>query len=589
MSFLGVDRSGNSNNWTTNNLASTDQMLDSPTNNFATLNPLDWYGESNRDRIRFKEGNLWSYCTDTCHNRTPATMGVSSGKFYWEVLMWSTSAHFWQDQKASVVQLEGYSGDSNEPGRFVSNGVTYIPNGNIYSGGNSGSQSYGDSYTKGDIIGVSLDMDNGKVWFSKNGVWQNSGNPVTGVNAAYDALLTDGNIFAPMAYLSYNDSVEVFNFGQDSSFAGNKTAQGNTDDNGYGDFYYEPPTGFNALCTQNLDDPDVIPSEHFNTVLYTGNGGTQSITGVGFQPDWVWAKSRSATDTHVLTDAVRGIQKAIVSNSTGAEYTDPTGLTSFNSNGFSIGSASRWNTSSRTYVAWNWKANGSGVSNTDGTITSTVSANTDAGFSIVSYTGTDTNNATVGHGLSKAPEFVIYKNRSATASWEVYEASTDNRYQLDNTSAGLDDFDINYGTNPSATVVNLAAVAGVNRSPDTYIMYCFHSVDGYSKVGSYTGNGSSDGTFVYTGFRPAYVMVKCTTSGEHWWVQDSTRDTYNVVNHHIRPDTTDTEQVNNSNLYLDFTSNGFKFRSTNEAMNYSGYDYIYLAFAEHPFKHTNAR
>jgi hypothetical protein len=340
----------------------------------------------------------------------------------------------------------------------------------------------------------------------------------------------------------------------------------------------------------------VIPSEHFNAVLYTGNGTDASTTQVittDIQPDLVWMKCRSNLTPNRIVDAVRGVDVTLYSDTTNGDYANAgSDITAFGSTSFTLtGDGAGTNSNGRTYVAWNWKANGTGVSNTNGSINTTkTSANVDAGFSISTYAGNDTNNATVGHGLSKAPELVIIKNKYTTAAWEVYEASTDNRYQLNNTSAGGDDFDINYGTNPSATLVSLSSGAGVNRNPDTYVMYCWHSVDGYSKVGSYTGNGSTDGTFVYTGFRPAYVMVKVTNlSGESWLIKDSERATDNPTDLYLYADQSIAETGSaGATRYLDLLSNGFKWRGGSVEVNGS-YTYIYLAFAESPFKHTNAK
>ena len=595
MSTLGLDRSGNGNDFIAVNLTVSDQMVDSPTNNFATLNPLDKYGESNLDRIRFKEGNLYTYVTDTAHNRIPATMGVSSGKFYWEELIWSSSNYFWQDQQASVVALTGYknapnNGDANQPGRFENNGATYHSSGTLYANDNGGSAGWGNSYTKGDIISIALDMDNGKVWFAKNGNWQASGNPATGANPAHSGMLTHADTYTAFAYLSYGDSALVFNFGQDSSFAGLKTAQGNQDGNDIGDFYYTPPTGFLALCTKNLPDVDVVPSEHFNTVLYTGNGTTgQSITGVGFQSDLSWFKARENTtgSSHRLYDAVRGVTHHLRSNTTGAETTD-TELTSFDADGFTIdddGNGSI-NDNNIAYVAWNWKANGSGSSNTAGTINSTVSANVDAGFSIVSYTGDGNNGATFGHGLSSTPEIVFIKNRSSAQNWVAWGGGSSalfGRMLLNTTVGNLTSYNATF----SSSLVTMPDYdQSWNGNGNEHIAYCFHSVDGYSKVGSYTGNGSTDGTFVYTGFRPAFIMVKSSSATGHWEIHDTTRDVSNVSVKRLFPNYSSAEDSDGA---WDILSNGFKFRTIHSSINASGASQIYIAFAETPFKYSNAR
>jgi hypothetical protein len=405
----------------------------------------------------------------------------------------------------------------------------------------------------------------------------------------------------------------IANFGQDSSFAGRKTAQGYQDSNDIGDFYYTPPTGFLALCTSNLPDVAVTPSEHFNTVLYTGDGNsTQAITGVGFQPDFLWIKNRSAGNVHSLQDVIRTPDAVLQSQTTEGENATRAYINSFDSDGFTTGNAAGAskgpsNNDGDTYVGWNWKAGGSGVSNTAGDINSTVSANTDAGFSIVSYTGNGNSSETIGHGLSKAPELIIQKARSGTHHWPVYhkyaasDAETDYLW-LDDTKA-VTDYD-NYwaDTAPTSTVFTVDNDGSVNGSGTACIAYCFHSVDGYSKVGSYKGNqpaGSAsqfDGTFEYTGFRPAYVMIRrAKTSGTaDWLVFDNTRNVYNPVDKFLEPNTSDTESTASSSGYeidLDFVSNGFKLKGPAGGIGSNSADapYIYLAFAETPFKYANAR
>ena len=395
----------------------------------------------------------------------------------------------------------------------------------------------------------------------------------------------------------YGTSIVNANFGQDSSFAGNKTAQGNTDDNGYGDFYYAPPTGYLALCTANLTldaamDPinGNSPQDYFNTVLYTGNGSTQSITGVGFQPDWCWIKKRAGENaSHCIHDAVRGAGKRLKSDSTVAEYDAGTlDIQSFDSDGFSLGGGGLVNQSTHTYAAWNWKANGSGVSNTDGSITSTVSANTDAGFSIVSYTGTGAN-ATVGHGLLSAPDMIIVKNRdSGSGNWLVYHSSVGAEYApfLNSTIAPYDAFESWQDTSPTNSVFYIGTFN--SASGENHIAYCFHSVEGFSKFGSYTGNGSTDGPFVYTGFRPAFVMVKITSAPENWTIFDDERSEYNLAQLGLYANLSNAEATISTNG-IDMVSNGFKLRGTGNRTNGSGYTYIYMAFAENPFKYANAR
>jgi hypothetical protein len=326
-------------------------------------------------------------------------------------------------------------------------------------------------------------------------------------------------------------------------------------------------------------------------VLYTGNGSTQSITNVGFQPDWVWTKQRNTARGHFLVDAVRGVTKYLSSHSSDEELdSGSVGLTAFNNNGVSLGSSNLVNESSGTYVAWNWKANGSGSSNTNGSINTTAtSANVDAGFSISTYTGNSTSGATVGHGLSKAPEFIIIKKRSASALWAVYNKSDGNTKvsHLDLNAASYTSAGIWNNTTPDASVFTLGNNALINGTSTTYVAYCFHSVDGYSKVGSYTGNGNADGTFVYTGFRPAFVIRKQTSNTGLWIIQDNARDSYNAATKVLSAESSTAEE---SPYHLvDMCSNGFKVRSTQDDTNGNGETFIYIAFAETPFKYSNAR
>jgi hypothetical protein len=353
-------------------------------------------------------------------------------------------------------------------------------------------------------------------------------------------------------------------------------------------FAYTPPTGFKALNTQNLPESTVVDGgEYFNAVLYTGNGSTQSITGVGFQPDLVWLKVRSTADNHKLTDAVRGATKTLFSNTTDNEFTEANAVTSFDSDGFSLGSDSGNNGSGRTFVAWNWKANGAGVSNTDGSITSTVSANPTAGFSVVTYTGTGVNNATVGHGLGVAPAMIIVKDRTNTYNWDIYHQSLGLSATLTFTTSATRNVSA-FGTNAPTSTVFSVQNSYTNTSSANLVAYCFSEVAGYSRFGSYTGNGSADGPFVFCGFRPAFVLVKRTDSGNNWFILDTARNTANLTNNQLYPNSSAAEGTN-GDCNIDILSNGFKLRTALDASNGSGGTYIFMAFAEHPFSVALAR
>ena len=325
-------------------------------------------------------------------------------------------------------------------------------------------------------------------------------------------------------------------------------------------------------------------SKYFNTVTWTGTGSTMSITGVGFQPDWVWYKGRSTAYNHGLFDAVRGTSNFLKSNSSDAEAS-VSGVTAFNSDGFSLGSDAGGVNSGSTYVAWNWLGANTTVSNTQGSITSTVSANTTAGFSIVSYTGNATSAQTIGHGLGVAPKMIICKNRSVSNSWTTYHASlgATKRVWLDLTNAeDIGGTSIWNNTAPTSTVFSVGNDGAVNGSSALMIAYCFAEIKGYSKFGSYTGNGSTDGTFVYTGFRPEFVLTKASSSTGQWIIHDTARDTFNQANRLLYPSLSNAEE-NNISDQIDILSNGFKIRATGSAINGSGVTYIYMAFAENPF------
>ena len=562
---LGADYSGNGNNWTPNNFsvsagAGNDSLVDVPTNwgvdtgvggsvrgNYCTLNPLD-------SAITLSNGNL-DYASDGS-GITKATMGMSSGKWYWEcVWRGTTGGSLFGIASESTPSSTEYLGLTATAWSYYINGVKY---------NNGSSSSYGASYTTNDVIGVALDMDAGTLVFYKNGVSQ--GTAASGLTGVY----------FPAAGNSDVNDFGTFNFGQRP-------------------FAYTAPSGFKALNTQNLPTPTIgaTPAtqagKFFNPVLYMGNGTGQSITGVGFQPDWVWIKGRSGTTDHALYDAVRGVQNQIESNNTGAETAELTGLTAFGSDGFTTGLLAQLNTITATYVAWNWKANGAGVTNTAGSITSTVSANTTSGFSVVTYTGSGVA-GTIGHGLGAAPAMVIVKSRSATGDWPVYHASLGNgsNLLLNSTAASASSATIWNSTSPTSSVFSVGINTTSNTVTVTYVAYAFAEVPGYSKFGSYTGNGSADGPFCFTGMRPAYVMYKKAGGPDgDWVVLDVKRDPTNVTARYLAPNASQAES--NDPPFIDILSNGFKMRRASGGSNENGVLYIFAAFAEFPFKYSLAR
>ena len=579
---LGLDRSGNGNNWTVNNLAYSDQMVDSPTNNFATWNPIG--GENS---LEISEGNLKTinvFGGSTGWNNAPAsTFKIpKTGKWYFEFV-----------PLAGTNMWAGLSTPANSGGAGILGWQVAIYDQQIYLEGTGYVQTGLPTIADGSVVSYSLDRTAQTVQIKVNNV-----NYGTSVDISTLTAFLSDNIVVRLASGSSSVACSfVSNFGQDSSFAGNKTAQGNQDANDIGDFYYTPPTGFLALCTKNLPDVAVVPRNHFNSIIWTGASDADlALTGVGFQPDFVWIKKRTGAEQGFLWDSVRGVAKHLSDNLTAAEVANYSygHLSSFDTDGFTTDHGGDQNTfgyPNNGFVAWNWKANGSGSSNTNGSITSTVSANVDAGFSIVSYTGNGVDGATIGHGLSSAPEMVIVKCRSAVKSWPVLMSGlvgtgNDTLY-LNKTNAISSQTVVFPATLPTSSVFSVGTHQESNGSSDTYIAYCFHSVDGYSKVGSYTGNGVVDGTFVYTGFRPAFVLTKVTNAVDDWSIADSSRSPDNVAGESLRPNSNSAED---SAADIDILSNGFKVRQADShRINFSGDTFIYIAFAETPFKYSNAR
>jgi len=603
---LGSDYSGNNNHWTLNNIAASDQTLDSPTNNFAVINHLD--GRYNQGDT-FSEGNLSFKCT---HNgnasckRATIPIAPNSGKYYWEVYRVDSPG-----ENGHTLGLTG-SDDSMPDSMYIGHtasdinlGIGFYGNGTTHStgavgGGQTVNYNATSAHAQGDIIQFAYDSSNGKIWIGKNGTWSGSGNPSTGANV-WSTFSNYNRMISP-AFQAHNNVHHIVNFGQDSTFAGNVSAGGNQDSNDRGNFKYPVPTGHLALCHSNLPDPAVIPREHFNATLYTGSGGAQSITGVGFSPDLTVLKRRSGVSkSWMWTDTVRGAGKYLQSDGSGAENNDIQTVNSFDADGISLGTASpqQFNDSGAPHVLYSWNA-GSTVTNSQGSISAQVSANTAAGQSIMTYTGTGSN-ATVGHGLSKAPELVILKRRDTTSGWPIgtiqSNASMDftDVMRLDTTQSFSDDATIWNDTAPTSSVFSLGNNIDLNASSGTYIAYCFHSVVGYSKVGMYTGGYHTDPNqpFVYLGFRPSFLMVKGITRVSPWLVIDNARDPYNFASKFMYMNDTAQDMTSHPGgaSKWDFLSNGFKIRHANGDgdVNTSNAKYLYIAFAEQPFKYTNAQ
>ena len=543
----------------------SDSLVDAPTNgsevdtglggevrgNYAVLNPLLGSGTKS-------DGNLTT-TTPNAYSPDVSTIAPSSGKWYFEVT--------WVSGQYARIGVQNVTRQSSDFGSDAY-GWRYESNtGNVSSGGST--LATGNTYTPGDIIGVAYDCDAGKMWVAKNGTWQNSGNPATGANASATNLPVGVPLAAGMA-TGTNTSVFTANFGQRP-------------------FAYTAPSGFKALCTANLPAPVITkPSTVFDVKLYTGNGITQMISGLGFSPDLVWIKERSSTAWNALFDTIRGANKALYSNDTNQEETLTNTFQSFNSDGFSLSYNSAYssvftNRSSQTYAAWCWDAGNTTVTNTQGSITSQVRANASAGFSIVTYTGNGTAGATVGHGLGVAPALAIWKRRNAVSDWLVLGSALGaNQYLwLESTNAAGTDTNI-FGA--SSTTLTLQNFTNYNANGGTYVCYAFSPVVGYSSMGSYIGNGSSDGSFIYTGHRTRFLLIKAYDATATWSIFDAARDPYNVGTKGLYPNSSGAEE---SIWGVDFLSNGFKLRTSNGGVNQSGLNYIYASFAESPFAANN--
>ena len=572
-STIGIDRSGNSNNWTASgfNVGSgidNDSVEDTPTNNWCVWNLLTDVSD-----ITLSEGNLKAVSGTDSWPAIFGTHGASSGKWYYEAvgadntrwgLGWST-----EDFKygTSNTFSEGHFAYSQDPLTF-------------YQGGSNSAINGTPAFTTGNVLQIAIDIDAGKTWFGINNTWVNAsngsaGDPAAGTNPTVTFSEKGQKHYPKMINNLGNVSV---NFGQ----------QG---------FAYTPPAGFQALNSKNLATVNaagvVNPKRHFAVINYSGNSSTNKITGLEFKPDCVWTKVTNATGQYSIFDSVRGVTKRLGNGANGfgtnVETTVAASLQSFDENGFTFG-AEAGNNNGENYTAWCWKGGGTAVSNSDGTITSSVSVNKDAGFSVVGYTGNETDNATVGHGLGKSPDVVIIKDRvsnSAGNNWYVYHSAlTSGHYvklnQTSNSAAVSGTSNGGVGSVTSTTFNFIQGTSGnnknVNESGDTFIAYCWTAIPGYSKFGSYVGNGDNGGTFVNFGFKPAFVILKRLAS-ESWIFADIKRTTNELqpIDYYLL---STSNAAQSTGIVYDFVSNGIKFRSNSQ--NELGSTYIYMAWAEEP-------
>jgi hypothetical protein len=550
---------------------------DTTANNFVTLNPLANGNAVNTVQISYTNGNntaTWSATSQ--NNATFGTVGINTGKWYWE------------GRLSTVGGNLPFIGISSQVG--VSSCIAISNNG--IAAGNSGVSFGNGGISAGDIVGVAVSFTTAGV--GSTVTFFLNGTAVTNVSLIAKRDLFDGqtNTWLP-SVSGVNGCVWDFNFGQNPTFSGNTTAGTFTDANGKGLFKYQPPSGFLSLCSANLPTPAISdPGKYFKTVLWTGDGNSgRSIVGVGFTPDLIWTKSRSNAYSHKLYDSVRGFPNQLGSDSTGSEVSGY--LNSANSDGFSLSNDAGVNGSGSTFVAWCWRAGaGTTSTNTDGSITSVVSVNQTAGFSIVSYTGNGNASATVGHGLGKTPAMIIHKNRDGANSWLTLHKSiaTPNPFTSTTWAVG--------SLTGGAIELNLTVAGGTytmdaqtNGNGARYIAYCWAEIEGFSKIGSWIGNGSTDGPFVYCGFKPAFVLWKnaSNATGYSWYIADNTRSSTNPVGSTFAPNTANIEDGAWGSGIMDFTSNGFKIRRSPADTNTSGDTFIFTAFAESPFTTANSK
>ena len=608
----GNDASGNNNDFTNiGSIATHDILTDSPTfnsdsngGNFATLNPLVAVSG-----VTFTESNLKEVDDNSGWQSAWSTMAAKSGKFYFEA-EYTTSARdrgyigVAQAKDLAANQDSYYAGQTNNSAGW------YSANGSVYINASTTGTTL-NTYTTGDILGCAIDIDNGYVYFSKNGTWEDSGDPASGASGTGGFSLSGSTTGDPWHLIVSNWGAQfIVNYGQEGTFAGSVTAGGNSDTNGYGNFKYSVPSGYSALCTGALPIADEIdpaetndnyPQKLFSPIIWTGDGNTsRAITGLGFQLDWIWFKARNSAFSNRLYDTTRGITstggKRLFSNTNGAETNQTSGqdISAVGSDGFTTGASSANYTNDTNndagHVAWCWRANGGTTSSGSGDLTSTHQVDPSGGFSIVKAVGDGgSGDKTVTHGMSAAPDCILAKDLDATRNWDTYWSSgLTSGYGLrlntnDNQLSGR------WGTvNSSIFTCKDSYTWG---GTDNYIYYCFRNIEGYIKVGTYTGNADDDGSFVYTGFKPAWMLLR-EVAVDNWGIYDNKRDGQNnddgYGNAVLYADEAYDEE-NQASRAIDILSNGFKLRTSNATFNASGGTYVFLAMAHNPFKYATAR
>ena len=456
----------------------------------------------------------------------------------------------------------------------------------------------------GDVVGVAINSD-GKVFFSKNGTFLDNGDGNTGNPSNGDNPMTtiDLDTFQWMPTAGYNSDYTL-NFGQDGSFVGAETSGGNSDENGIGDFMFAVPTGHLAMCTKNLPEPVIGPNssagnstEHFKSVLYTGDGSVQAVAGVGHKPDLVWIKNLDTTDTHLFTDSARGVAKQISPQLASAEAANADAVTAFGSDGFTVGDDVAYNTDDESYISYNWRANGgiatATISESGNNPAAVVQANQEAGFSLITYVGTGAT-GTIAHGLGAVPKSIWIKNRDEDDNWACWHGeqvvgemlNADNYLIFNSTGANVDNANWWNDTAPTSSVFTVKSDHSVNANGENYVAYVFAPVDGFSSFGSYKANNVSDGPYIYCEFRPAFILLKNTGAAANWEISGGANVLSNPANKHLFPNITSAESTSDAyGIY----ANGFKILSTGYSRNRNSQHYVYYAWADQPFKYANAR
>ena len=596
-STVGADTSGNDHHWTSTVIAANDcNKPDCPENNFAVINP--YVHTTGFETYNNLDGMLTLSKSGTTYSYFQSTFGVTKGKWYAECRPTAaiTAGSFYVG--ISEMNLETYRTGENVDPHLTAGSIWYASGGAGYYDGssqNASTFSSSTSYVVGDVIGVALDMDSSTktVKFYKNG------SLVTTKN-----LTSNFTDHVGFAQLFYNTNNAIWNFGQDSTFSGNETVATNSDGNGIGEFHESVPSGYLALCSSNLDDDnyatigptaDNNTTDFFKTTYYAGTNDATRTFDLGFVSDWAWFKGDSSGYGHQMYDSSRGVQKYLRSNTTGTETTNSEGVLDFDDSGnlLKIGTDAFLNESGTSVSLWTWRINGGTTStNGDGSANSTVQVNQTVGMSLVLYTGNATGSGaeqTIGHGLGAIPDVIMFKSRTyASQNWYIHHKGLANgvttHVELDTNDLEHGDADYMNEVAPTSSVFSLGYNFTTNKSGESYIAYCFKSVEGYSKYGNFTGNGSTDGAYVYLGFRPQLIIAKCSSHSGSWHMVDATRD-YNPIGYY----NTDNADAYGDYAHYDILSNGFKVRDNGTESNRSGGTFIYMAWANSPFKYANAR